>query len=144
MCSNCEECVYNRMCGSKEKYKQMIKEYNELNKKWDIFKSNPPCPEFKDIDTFAKENGYKKDEYSNLDVSLESNGSQTVLTIKPKEKLLDDYYKANLEKIFQECGLNPVIIGDSSFVKEAKRVNEDLEKKFQKAYEELLKGLLNS
>lgn len=60
MCSNCEECVYNRMCGSKEKYQQMIKEYNELNEKWNIFKSNPPCPEFKDIDIFAEENGYSK------------------------------------------------------------------------------------
>lgn len=60
MCSNCKECVYDRMCGSKEKYKQMIKEYNELNEKWDIFESNPKCPEFKDIEKFAEEHGYSK------------------------------------------------------------------------------------
>ena len=47
MC-NCKECIHDRVCGLKEKYDQYIKEFNELNKKWDLFKPNPNCPEFTD------------------------------------------------------------------------------------------------
>jgi hypothetical protein len=48
MCNNCENCIHNRVCGHKEKYQQYIKEYNELNKKWDIFDRDPNCPEYTD------------------------------------------------------------------------------------------------
>jgi hypothetical protein len=47
MC-NCTNCIHVRVCGSKEKYKQYIKEFNELNKKWELFEKNPSCPEFTD------------------------------------------------------------------------------------------------
>lgn len=164
MCSNCKECVYNRMCGSKEKYKQMIKEYNELNKKWDIFKSNPPCPEFKDIDKFAEENGYSK--CTSKIVNTKDGGLS--FEIKPIEEYKPTFknsYVGGLEEkhndIKEDCFLNIIFdnygnshwhfdkkgdkgSGQKTLVKEAKRVNEDLEKKCQKAYEKMLKDLLNS
>jgi hypothetical protein len=45
MC-NCTSCIHKRVCGQKEKYEQYIKEFNELNKKWDLFEKNPNCPEY--------------------------------------------------------------------------------------------------
>jgi hypothetical protein len=45
---NCKNCIHQRVCGHKEKYEQYIEEFNELNKKWDIFQTNPNCPEYTD------------------------------------------------------------------------------------------------
>jgi hypothetical protein len=46
MCNNCKNCIHDRVCGHKEKYEQYIKEFNELNEKWDLFQKNPSCPEY--------------------------------------------------------------------------------------------------
>ena len=44
--SICKDCIHTRVCGLKGKYEDYIKEFNELNKKYDIFEINPKCPEF--------------------------------------------------------------------------------------------------
>lgn len=61
--NNCEKCICTRVCGLKDKYKQYIKEMNELNAKWgdEIFRSNPNCPEF-----------ISKDGYSNKKIEKNS------------------------------------------------------------------------